>query len=258
MYPDGGDLPEHGADCDSGQHPYAQDLRAHFETELFTEEQVRGLRRGYLGCVTYVDRQLGRLLDALREIGALDRTLVAYTSDHGDMLGKFGMWWKCTLFEDSVRVPTIVMGPGFAAGARVSTPVDAHDLRATMFAATGATQPEGWLGTPLQDVPAHDKERVVFSEYHGHGTRASAFMIRKGDWKLIWNAEAPHQLYNLANDPEELHNLHEGRPRVAANLEKELRAICSPELENQRAEEMIVRQIQAVGRMENIPPRKIP
>ena len=258
MYPDGGDLPAHGIECQSAQHPYAQDLRAHFETDLFTEEQVRGLRRGYLGCVTYVDQQLARLLTALEETGQMADTLVAYTADHGEMLGKFGMWWKCSLYEDSARIPMIIMGAGFQAGARVSTPVDAHDLRATIFRATGSEQPAVWLGTPLQDILPDDPERVVFAEYHGHGTRASAYMVRRGRWKLIWYAAGPNQLFDLAHDPNELHNVVGERADIAAELEGELRRTCSPELENDRAEEFIRRQIIAIDEMTDIPPRRIP
>ena len=107
----------------SAQHPFALALRQHFETADISEAATRGLRRGYLGCVTEVDRQLGRILDALERTGLAENTVVAYTSDHGEMLGKFGMWWKCSLYEDSTRVPLIVAGPGFTAGARVKTPV---------------------------------------------------------------------------------------------------------------------------------------
>jgi len=103
MYPNGGDLPKHRGDEASANHPYARDLRAHFETDQFTDEQIRGLRRGYLGAVTYVDRQLGRVLDALDEHGLTNTTNIFYTSDHGEMHGKFNMWWKSSLYDDSAR-----------------------------------------------------------------------------------------------------------------------------------------------------------
>ncbi|ULL16570.1 hypothetical protein DVH26_20265 [Paenibacillus sp. H1-7] len=235
LYPQGGDLPRYGKEEESANHPYARDLRMHFQTDLFTEEQVRGLRRGYLGNVAFIDDQLGRLLDALQESGLKESTNVIYTSDHGDMLGKFGMWWKCSLYEDSVRIPCIAAGPDFAKGKRVETPVDSHDIQASLFHAAGAQRPSHWAGEPLQTVKECDPERVVFSEYHGHGTRSGAFLIRKGDWKLIYNAEAPHQLYHLREDPDELNNVFADYPEKAVELETELRRICSPELEDERA-----------------------
>jgi len=246
MYPDGGDLPEFGPACASARHPYAQDLRAHFQTGTFNEGQVRGLRRGYLGCVTFVDRQLGRLLSALKETGLRSHTNVICTSDHGEMLGKFGMWWKCSLYEDSIRVPVIASGPDYPSGRRVKTPVDLHDVQASLFKSVGARRPTDWIGEPLQDIPENDASRVVFSEYHGHGTRSGGYMVRKGDWKLIYYMAAPHQLFNLAADPNELDNLYESVPQKAAELERELRKTCSPEEENQKAHKFQDTQFQTV------------
>jgi len=248
QYPRGGDLPNHGPDCDSAHHPYAADLRAHFETDQFTEEQTRCLRRGYLGCVTFVDRQLGRLLDALEETGQSADTVVAYASDHGDMLGKFGMWWKCSLYEDSVRVPLIAAGPGFTAGTRAPTSVDLLDLQATIFRTTGAERPDDWSGSPLQELPADDPERTLFAEYHGHGTRSGAFLMRKGRWKLIHYGAAPHQLFDLEEDPHELRNLFAERADVAAELEAELHRICDPASEDQRAHDFERQQLEAICR----------
>ena len=247
MYPDGGDLPAFGADCETARHPYAADLREHFRTELFTEEQIRGLRRGYLGCVTYVDTQIGRVLDTLAALGLTETTNFLYSSDHGEMLGKFGMWWKCTLFEDSVHIPMMACGPDFTPGRRVRTAVDSHDLQAALFHAAGAERPSDWVGTPLQEIPDDDAKRPVFSEYHGHGTRAGAYMIRKGDWKLIHYTEAPDQLFNLADDPDELKNLHDDEPRKTAELMDELRVVCSPEEEDRRAFAFQEEQLAVIG-----------
>ncbi len=247
-YADHEDLPRYGKEAAPAQHPFAQDLRRFFATETFNEPQIRGLRRGYYGCVSYIDQQLGRLLEALEASGQLANTVIAYTSDHGEMLGKFGMWWKRSLYEDSVRIPMIVAGPGFRAGARVKTPVDLHDLQAAMFRATGARRPKEWSGAALQGIGANDAKRVVFSEFQGGGTRASGFMIRQGKWKLLYHFGAPHLLFNLEADPDEIHDLAAQKPAMVRALEKELRRICSPERENQRADEYAKRQLAAMGR----------
>jgi len=210
-------------------------LRKHFQTDAISADQARGLRRGYLGGVDFVDAQLGRLLDVLEATGQRDGTVVAYASDHGEMLGKFGMWWKCSMYEDSVRVPLIVSGPGFPSRERSSTPVSLLDVQATMFHATGAARPAHWWGTPLQHIPVNNRDRVTLSEYHGHGTRAGSFMIRKGPWKLLMHEDAPDQLFNLDTDPDELVNAFRDRPDVATELEGELRTRCTPEVEFQRA-----------------------
>jgi choline-sulfatase len=239
------DLPDHGMEAESASHPHAVDLRAHFETNDFAEADVRGLRRGYYGAITFVDRQLGRLLDALEASGRQDDTLVVYTSDHGEMLGTFGMWWKCSLYEDSARVPLIVAGPGFGCGERVKTPVTTLDLQASLFRALGRDRPGFWRGEPLQDVAKLDPSRVAFAEYHGHGVRHSSYMIRRGRWKYLHHTYegGPHQLFDLERDPMELDNLIDTKPSIAADLQRHLRAICDPEAEDQRAAEFVRRQL---------------
>jgi choline-sulfatase len=243
LYPSGEDLPKYGTEEASANHPYAKDLRDHFETDLFTEEQKRGLRRGYLGNVSFVDGQLGRLLDVLEEKGLDGQTNVVYTSDHGEMLGKFGLWWKCSLYEDSVRIPCIAAGPDFDKGKVVETPVDLHDVQAAIFSATGAHRPKDWAGQPLQTIPDNDPDRAVFSEYHGHGTRSGAYLVRKGNWKLIYYMQAPHQLFHLEEDPEELRNVYVEYPEKAKELEEELRRFCSPEIENEKAHQFQQNQL---------------
>jgi len=230
------DLPNHGIEAETAQHPYAADLRHHFQLEDVPEHHVRGLRRGYYACVSFIDEQLGRLLSALVEADLADTTNLVYTSDHGEMLGKFGLWWKCNLLEDAARIPCIAAGPDFATGVRVATPVDLHDLQASVFSLTGAEHPDGWHGTPLQSLPAHDPDRIVFSEYHGHGTRAGSFMVRRGNWKLIHNVAAPDQLFDLDHDPEELENRFDADPGKAEELAAALAGICDPEHEDRVAD----------------------
>ena len=227
-YRDYGDLPDHGIEAETAQHPYAVDQRTHFELEDVPEEHVRGLRRGYYACVSFIDQQLGRLISALEAARLADTTNLIYTSDHGEMLGKFGLWWKCNLLEDAVRIPCIAAGPDFPAGTRVGTPVDLHDVQASVFSITGAAHPVESHGTPLAAIAPNDRERVVFSEYHGHGTRAGSFMVRRGNWKLIHHIAGEDQLFDLDADPEELVNRRADAPSVLAELSAELAAICDP------------------------------
>jgi choline-sulfatase len=238
-----GDLPQYGDDSEPAKHPYAQDLYHHFQNHLITEAHTRGLRRGYAGCVCFADQAIGILMDTLEASSFCEDTLFIYTSDHGEMLGKFGLWWKCSLLEDSVRVPLLISGPGFTPNQRVDTPVSLFDVQATLFHAVGGHRPADWWGDPLQSVHSNDATRVVFSEYHGHGVRSGAYMIRQGDWKLIYNMEAPHQLYNLREDPDELKNLVLTRSDKAAELEAILRTLCHPENENERAHQFEDRQL---------------
>lgn len=249
MYAEHADLPAYGVECEPAQHPHARDLRAHFQTAKFPNSSIRGLRQGYYAHVTYIDRKLGELLDVLEATGLMENTLIVYTSDHGELLGKFGMWWKCSLYEDSARIPLIVAGPGFKQHHIVHTPVDQFDLLATIFRALNCSRPEGGVGTPLQDIADNDPDHVAFSEYHGHGTRASSYMIRKAEWKYIYYCEGPDQLFHIDSDPDEQVNLIEKYPDKAAELNAELRKICDPEKENKRAEAFINQQLQDIEKM---------
>ena len=125
--------------------------------------------------------------------------------------------------------------------------MDLHDVQASLFASTGAERPADWVGRPLQCVPAADDQRAVFSEYHGHGARNSAFMIRKGKWKYIHHVDAPHQLFDLDRDPDELKNVYKAHPAVAVDLERELRLICDPEAEDDRTDRFIEAQLESMA-----------
>lgn len=254
MYKGKGDVPKWGPDEPSAKHPYAEDLQRHFETDQIQGDDVIGLRQGYYACVSFVDAMIGKILDTLEQTGLDKNTVFFYTSDHGEMLGKFGMWWKCSMFEDSLRVPVLACGPGFEQGVRVRTPITTLDMQAGMFHATNRNRPSNWKGMALQKIKEDDRERYVFSEYHGHGTRGSSFMVRKGGWKLIWNSDAPYQLFNLDEDPEELNNLmkddFESAPKIASELRDYLYSICDPVVETQKAEAKIQRQLEESGRMQ--------
>ena len=243
------DLPEYDETVNSAQHPYAEDLRKHFQTHYFTEEITRNLRRGYYAHITYVDRMLGRIMDSLEETGLSDNTVIIFTADHGEMLGKFGMWWKCSLFDDSVKVPLLIAGPGFNNQKDVSTPVDHFDLMATVFDIFEKNKPQTWPGTSLLDIDCDDLSHIAFSEYHGHGTRGSAYVVRQGPWKLHYYTQAENMLFHMIEDPEELSNVIESHPHIAAEREKALRSICDPEKEDRRAEEFIKGQLEDINLM---------
>ncbi|HYD55729.1 MAG TPA: choline-sulfatase [Burkholderiales bacterium] len=175
-------------------------------------EDVRRSRHAYYGMVSYVDDQLGRLLRVLREMELEERTIVVFTSDHGDMLGERGLWYKWMHFEDAVRVPLVVSVPG-QKPSRIEAPVSLLDLMPTVVDAAGApfdrvSEMEGISLLPaIRGEAALPAERPVFGEMTADGTTAPALMVRRGDWKYIACEGDPPQLYNLREDPAELRNL---------------------------------------------------
>jgi choline-sulfatase len=159
------------------------------------------------------------------------------------MLGKFGMWWKCSLYEDSVRIPCIASGPDFQVNHQVETPVDLLDVQASLFEVTEVERPLEWVGIPLNKIEQNDTERFVFAEYHGHATYSSSYMVRQNNWKYLHYINAPDQLFNLQEDPDEINNLLDNQPEVRQKLLALLEKICNPLEECQRAETFIETQL---------------
>jgi choline-sulfatase len=181
------------------------------------EQDVINARRAYYGNVSYVDEWVGRLRATLDECGMADNTTILFTADHGDMLGEFGLWYKMSFREWSNRIPLIVHQPRRFEPRRVAAPVAQVDVLPTLVdiaADAGVGQaPEpidplhGRSLLPLCDGDAGNDPDACVSEYLGEGTGAPMLMIRRGQYKYICCNTDPEQLFDLENDPRELHNL---------------------------------------------------
>lgn len=219
------------------RHPWVE-AYANFD---YTEESFRSpdererAFRAYWGLCSYLDHNVGQILQALEDSGLDANTNVIYTSDHGDNLGARGLWGKSTLYEESARIPMIMAGPDVAPGV-CETPVDLLDLFPTIVQSAGIDpQPEmdRRPGRSLMDIATSptQADRVILSEYHAAGSNTAAFMLRQGRYKLIHYVGHAPELFDLENDPEELHDLA-AVPRHAAALkalQAQLYAICDPQ-----------------------------
>jgi choline-sulfatase len=179
-----------------------------------TEERVRNARHAYYGAISYVDDKIGQLLRALDAAGMRDDTIVLFISDHGDMLGERGLWYKMSFFEWSARVPLIFHAPKHFAPRRVSQQVSLVDLLPTLVELANSGQPpifadhvDGNSLIPLLNGQENNWPDIAFSEYLGEGVIAPVLMIRRGRYKYIFSEPDPDQLYDLESDPHELHNL---------------------------------------------------
>ncbi len=194
-------------------HPAVKLWRQGRGVEDLSEEEIRRARTGYYGIVTHFDRQLGVVMDALRRAGLDKDTVVIYTSDHGEMAGEHGMWWKSNFYEGAVSVPLIVSCPErFEPGRRVGNVVSLVDISATLLDLAGADPMPAGAGQSL--VPLLDNEKVdwpdeTFSEHYGRREAPAARMIRRGRWKLVHHEGYRPQLFDLQSDPEELNDLGE-------------------------------------------------
>ena len=175
-----------------------------------TEDFVRTARHAYLANCSYLDEMVGTLLGTMEAIGLSRDTVVVVTSDHGDMLGERGMWFKKHFFEHASRVPLIVHAPWrFAAGRRREN-VSLVDLLPTLCelaridAANRAPRPlDGASLIPLCDDSGSAEDAPVFSEMTSEGVPAPMFMVRHGRFKLMTGGGAPDALFDVLADPEE-------------------------------------------------------
>lgn len=182
-----------------------------------TAQHIRDARHGYYSAISYIDDKVGQLLHALQATGRDQDTIVIFTSDHGDMLGEHGLWYKMSWLEWSARVPLIVYAPQRFAPKRVATPVSLLDLLPTLVDFATDSQ-----GVSLADtVDGHsllplltDDDKVqrwgdypVVGEYLAECVSAPLLMLRRENYKYICCEGDPDQLYDLAADPQELTNL---------------------------------------------------
>ncbi|MCK5276787.1 MAG: sulfatase-like hydrolase/transferase, partial [Alphaproteobacteria bacterium] len=206
----------HRAPADNDPHSLRLEKVIARDAVDITDDDVRRARRGYFANTSYVDHWLGRLRDALDECGLAEDTAVLFLSDHGDMLGERGLWYKMSFFEWSVRIPMVLHRPGEAGGKIVAAPVSQVDVLPTLTRiaaeATGATIPEAvdpLDGRDLIAIAEGDKDGagLTISEYLGEGTGQPMLMVRDGQWKYTCCPGDPEQLFDLAADPLELDNL---------------------------------------------------
>ena len=167
----------------------------------------RPLVRSYLACTSFVDAQVGRVLDALEASGRLDDTIVILWSDHGYHLGEKEISGKNTLWEPSTRVPLIFAGPGVEAGARCDRPVELLDLYPTLIDLLGLPDRpgrplEGHSLAPLLADASADRPWPAITT-HNQGNHG----IRTDRWRFIRYADGSEELYDLTADPEEWTNL---------------------------------------------------
>lgn len=172
---------------------------------LEANDQLRPLVRAYLACVSFVDSQVGRVLDALEKSPFADNTIVVLWSDHGYHLGEKAISGKNSLWTRSTRVPLILAGPGVPANQRCAQPAELLDLYPTLSDLVGIPQAEGLEGISLapqvQDPAAHRDRPAICT--HNAGNHSACDQR----WRYIRYADGSEELYDREQDPEETRNL---------------------------------------------------
>jgi arylsulfatase A-like enzyme len=171
-------------------------------------DKVRSVLSDYYALITHLDKNVGNIIQTLRENGLYDNTIIVYAADNGLAAGSHGLLGKQNLYEHSMKVPLIITGPGIPEGKVSDALVYLFDLFPTLAQLCNVQAPEGMDGKSLVPVITGKTDGVRSSLYTAYRTTVRA--VRTDDWKLIRYPERNYnQLFNLASDPLELNNLAE-------------------------------------------------
>ncbi len=202
------------------QDPHSKRLMDACDFRAFdiTPAQVARARQGYFANISYIDDKIGEVLATLR--ATRQEAIVVFVSDHGDMLGDRGLWFKMNFFEGSARVPLMICAPGLAP-ARIDTPVSTIDLTPTLCDLAGISMADvmPWTDGETLMPLSHGTARTtpVAMEYAAEGTISPMVALRDGPWKYIHCPADPDMLFNLTDDPREKTDLA-ANPAHAATL----------------------------------------
>lgn len=204
-----------------GRNPMMPTLRFNYLIDQMSEAAIQYSRAHYFGLVSFLDAQMGRLLDALDELWLRDNTLIVFTADHGDNLGDHGVFFKTVLTEGSAHIPLIVCPPGGGSGRVCHQPVGQEDIVPTICDLAGVkpiADVNGRSLAPLLESPEAKHKPFVISQ-HGQGDRMT-LMLREPRFKYCYaRYEGTEELYDMAADPREAHNLA-SQPEHRASLER--------------------------------------
>ncbi|QBX35542.1 choline-sulfatase [Paracoccus liaowanqingii] len=187
--------------------PHAQRLMDACDAQAFdiTDDQIRRARQGYFANISYVDDKIGQILDVLDATGQQD-TIILFLSDHGEMLGERGLWFKMNFFEGSARVPLMIAAPGMAP-ARVDQPVSTLDVLPTLGDLAGLPMDGIAPWTDGVSLAGGGDRGPVPMEYAAEGSITPLVALRDGRWKYTACRADPEQLFDLQADPGERTNL---------------------------------------------------
>ncbi|WP_309085008.1 choline-sulfatase [Chelativorans sp.] len=213
------------------QDPHSQRLMlaSNHAAYAISDEDVRRSRRAYFANISYIDEKVGEILDVLARTRQEENTIIVFLSDHGDMLGERGMWFKMSFLEGSARVPLMIAAPQLAAG-RIDAPVSTLDVVPTLAELAGVNLQEvlPWTdGESLVAVASGARRHAaVPMEYAAEGSYAPMVGLREGRFKLVLCDLDPPQLFDLEEDPQELSNLapHPAYAEILAAMTKAARA----------------------------------
>ena len=232
------DLPK---DSPKVAHKRGGEIRNYFpvpdksDPSTISDEVARKLIHGYYASTSYVDAQIGKVLDALEDLGLANNTLVVLWGDHGFHLGDLGIWTKHTNYEQANRIPLLFAGPGVPAGQSTRQLAQSVDVYPTLAELAGLPAPEGPQpldGLSLVPVLQDPAKRIRDHAYHAYPRNKLGRAIRTERYRLVeWkgqNGLAEYELYDYQSDPIESQNYSASQPIVLENLKKILAQYPEP------------------------------
>jgi len=227
-----------GVEDDQADIPAAALASARREEAAMSDAQRRQAVQAYYASISFMDAQVGRVVDALDRLGLADDTVIVFTSDHGYHLGEHGLWQKRSLFEESARVPLLIVAPGISkANTTVAAPVSLIDLFPTLAELCGIPAPANLQGQSLvpmvRDPSAIGRGWALTQTAHNG---VSGYSLRTPRWRYTeWNEGEARELYDHDVDPRELANLASSAAHaqiieeLAARLRTAVRATFPPD-----------------------------
>ena len=220
-------LPAGGAEDLAGRDPSLQYRAESYGWDRLPPQAFQYARAHFFGLISFLDKQIGRLLEHLEAKGILEDTVILLSADHGDCLGDHGIFFKVCFMKGSVNIPFIVSAPGCAdipQGVVRDTPVGTEDALPTLCDLAGIEVPDGIMGKSVRGAmrdPADWDRPCYVAETAGRGKRSN--MVFDGVWKYIYtDLNATEELYNTAEDPGEMHNVVASEPERVAEMRRVL------------------------------------
>jgi choline-sulfatase len=210
-------MPSQPEDSEDDIHPVTQWLKVHHGIDQYppSEDTIRASRRAYYAMITQIDEYVGELVNELKHLGLYENTIIIFTSDHGDMMGERGMWYKRTFFEQSVKVPLIVHNPKRYVPKVLDEVVSHTDMCATIsdmgsniedYLRFGSSDGSSFKPLLEGDMPQWKDQAVM--EYFGPGVEEPWLCIREGAFKYVYTRNNDPLLFNVVEDPTEVKNLY--------------------------------------------------
>jgi iduronate 2-sulfatase len=200
--------------------------------DQFTEREWRELFRAYCAGTSFMDAQLGRVLDALDENDLWKNTLVIFAGDHGYHTGERGWWNKNTVFERSCRAPLVIAAPGMKGGQSSQSLVEFVDFYPTVADFSGLKMPHSGAGVSLRPILTNPNAEVKDAAFTlvTRGSKLYAQSVRTARWRLTQWSDGQTELYDHDKDPEEHQDVSGNRPDVVKTLTEKIGSIGVPNL----------------------------